>query len=100
HHEPRLSWKLSGLAVRLAQTFGLHREDSFVGLSIYEVEMRRRLWWQIAILDAPSAEAYSGEYNLSSDTNPPRNLDDAQIYPAMAEYPPEARRITEMTFTL
>lgn len=64
HHEPRLSWKLSGLAIRLAQNFGLHREDSFRGLSKFEMEMRRRLWWELATMDAPSAEDYSGEYNL------------------------------------
>lgn len=64
HHEPRLSWNLSGLAVRLAQNFGLHREGSLFGLSKFKMEMRRRLWWQIAILDAPSAEDYSGEYNM------------------------------------
>lgn len=64
HHEPKISWKLSGLAIRLAQNFGLHREDSFIGLTTFETEMRRRLWWQLAILDAPSAEDYSGEYNL------------------------------------
>jgi hypothetical protein len=64
HHNPRLSWNLSGVAMRLAQNFGLHREGSLFGLSKFEMEMRRRLWWQIAILDAPSAEDYSGEYNV------------------------------------
>ncbi|KAM5343949.1 hypothetical protein ACJ41O_012486 [Fusarium nematophilum] len=64
HHEPRLSWNLTGLAVRLAQNFGLHREGSLFGLSKFDMEMRRRLWWQIAILDAPSAEDYSGEFYL------------------------------------
>ncbi|KAK1690549.1 hypothetical protein BDP55DRAFT_756325 [Colletotrichum godetiae] len=104
HHEPRLSWNFSGLAVRLAQNFGIHREGSLFGLSTFDIEMRRRLWWQIAVLDAPSAEDYSGEYNLlemsSFDSQPPRNLNDAQLYPAMLEYPPETRGITEMTFTL
>jgi len=64
HHEPELSWKLSGLAVRLAQNFGLHREDSFFGLSKFDMEMRRRLWWHIATMEAPSVEDHSGEYNL------------------------------------
>ncbi|KAJ3527315.1 hypothetical protein NM208_g10759 [Fusarium decemcellulare] len=104
HHDPRLSWKLTGLAVRLAQNFGLHREDSFLGLSKFEADMRRRLWWQLAIIEAPSAEDYSGEYNLlemgSFDTHPPRNLDDAQLYPIMTEYPAERRGLTEMTFAL
>ncbi|KAG7044483.1 Fungal-trans multi-domain protein [Colletotrichum scovillei] len=36
----------------------------------------------------------------SFDSQPPRNLNDTQLYPAMLEYPPETRGITEMTFTL
>lgn len=36
----------------------------------------------------------------SFDSQPPRNLNDIQLYPAMLEYPPETRGITEMTFTL
>lgn len=36
----------------------------------------------------------------SFDTRPPQNLDDEQLNPAMTEYPPEAKGITEMTFTL
>lgn len=36
----------------------------------------------------------------SFDTHPPQNLDDAQLNPTMTEYPPEAKGITEMTFTL
>ncbi|KAE9569063.1 hypothetical protein CGMCC3_g14812 [Colletotrichum fructicola] len=99
HHEPRLSWNLTGLAVRLAQNFGTHREGSLFRLSKFDIEMRRRLWWQIAVLDTPSAEDYSGEYNLC-DTQMPRNLNDTQLHPAMMEYPPETRGITEMTFTL
>lgn len=64
HHEPRLSWNLSGLAIRLAQNFGIHREGSLFRLSKFDIEMRRRLWWQIAVLDTPSAEDYSGEFSL------------------------------------
>ncbi|KAK2772758.1 hypothetical protein CKAH01_13842 [Colletotrichum kahawae] len=104
HHEPRLSWNLTGLAVRLAQNFGIHREGTLFRLSKFDIEMRRRLWWQIAVLDTPSAEDYSGEYNLlemsSCDTQMPRNLNDTQLRPAMMEYPSETRGITEMTFTL
>ena len=36
----------------------------------------------------------------SFDTHPPQNLNDAQLDPAMTEYPPEVESITEMTFTL
>ncbi|KAF7553479.1 hypothetical protein G7Z17_g3602 [Cylindrodendrum hubeiense] len=104
HHDPRLSWNLSGVAIRLAQNFGLHREDNLLKLTKFEMEMRRRLWWQIAILDAPSAEEYSGEYNLlemgTFDTRLPQNLNDAQLDPGMMEYPLEKRGFTGMTFTL
>lgn len=36
----------------------------------------------------------------SFDTHPPQNLNDAQLDPAMTEYPLAAMGITEMTFTL
>lgn len=36
----------------------------------------------------------------SFDTHPPQNLNDAQLDPAMTDYPPATEGITEMTFTL
>ena len=54
--DARKIWTLTGLVVRIAQTLGIHRDGSHFGLSPFEVEMRRRLWWQICVLDARSSE--------------------------------------------
>jgi hypothetical protein len=54
--DARKVWTLTGLAVRIAQTLGVHRDGSHFGLKPFEIEMRRRLWWQVCILDARASE--------------------------------------------
>jgi hypothetical protein len=54
--EARRIWTLTGLAVRIAQTLGIHRDGSHFKLPPFETEMRRRLWWQVCVLDARSSE--------------------------------------------
>lgn len=54
--DARKIWTLTGLVVRIAQTLGIHRDGSHFGLSPFEIEMRRRLWWQVCVLDARSSE--------------------------------------------
>jgi hypothetical protein len=54
--DARKIWTLSGLVVRISQTLGIHRDGSHFGLSPFEIETRRRLWWQVCILDARSSE--------------------------------------------
>lgn len=57
--DPTYSWNATGLAVRLAQSLGMHRDGSSLGLSPFDAEMRRRLWWGICILDTPASEDHS-----------------------------------------
>lgn len=54
--DARKIWTLTGLVVRIAQTLGIHRDGSHFNLPPFEIEMRRRLWWQVCILDARSSE--------------------------------------------
>jgi len=54
--DARKIWTMTGLAVRIAQTLGIHRDGSHFGLKPFDIEMRRRLWWQVCILDARSSE--------------------------------------------
>ena len=49
--EARVIWLMIGLAMRAAQTLGLHKDGILWGLSSFCVEMRRRLWWQLCALD-------------------------------------------------
>lgn len=54
--DARKIWTLTGLAVRIAQSLGMHRDGTHFDLPPFEVEMRRRLWWQVCILDTRSSE--------------------------------------------
>jgi hypothetical protein len=54
--DARKIWTLTGLVVRISQTLGIHRDGSHFDLPAFEVEMRRRLWWQVCILDARASE--------------------------------------------
>lgn len=56
NEDPRKLWTLTGLVVRIAQTVGIHRDGSHFNLSPFEIEMRRRLWWQVLILDIRASE--------------------------------------------
>lgn len=45
--EPITSSLYVSLAIRVAQTLGLHRDPTLFNFAAWEVETRRRLWWQI-----------------------------------------------------
>lgn len=97
------TWILHGVAVRIAQKMGLHRDGTSFGLSPFEIEMRRRLWWQIIALDARFAFMSGLGHALLPrvwDTKEPRNLNDADLYASAAELPPDRDSPTEMVFCL
>jgi hypothetical protein len=43
-------WTLTGLLLRMAHSLGIHRDGAQFGLSPFDTEMRRRLWWQVCTL--------------------------------------------------
>lgn len=91
---------LISVVIRIAQRLGLHRDGEAFELSIFETEMRRRLWWHIYILDVRSSEDEIIERQISSmmfDTHFPSNLNDYDIFPEMDKLPESRDRFTEMT---
>lgn len=98
-YDSRTTWILAGVASRVAQGMGIHRDGIALGVSPFETEMRRRLWWQISILDFRSAELSGsgrlGDWGLS-DSQLPSNVNDADIHPDMTELPVSQTRPTEM----
>jgi len=57
HDSPRFVWMITGLLIRMAQSLGLHRDGSqFNHLTPYEIEMRRKAWWAVCMLDLRSSE--------------------------------------------
>ncbi|KAF4537655.1 Transcriptional activator [Lasiodiplodia theobromae] len=57
---------LSGTAVRLAQTLGLHRHSARFKFDALQTELRRRAWWSVYALDA-FASAHHGMPRLIRD---------------------------------
>lgn len=98
-YDSRTLWTLAGVASRIAQGMGLHRDGSDLGVSPFETELRRRLWWQISILDFRSAELSGsgrfGDFGLSN-TKTPTNANDEDLFPEMITAPVHQTRPTEM----
>ncbi|KAK8143564.1 hypothetical protein G3M48_007058 [Beauveria asiatica] len=101
-------WTLVGLAVRMAQTLGLHQEPtgfSFGAMDAIQVEIRRRLWYQIFYLDVRTAVSQglppvitTGSYT----TRLPSNVDDNDLMPGQPPLPDhyDPRKFTTMTIQL
>lgn len=94
-------WVLTGTVVRIAQRLGIHR-DGRSQLSIFDAEMRRRLWWQIVFLDSGASKlagagfpSWLGKYDVAI----PLNVSDNLLDPGMKEAPvPPTEGVTEMLF--
>lgn len=102
-YEPRAVWTLTGAAVRIAQGMGLERDGLFLGLPIFETEMRRRIWWMLKGHDFRTAELCGLAKFRDLDTGGestkwPTNVNDDQLYPGMPSLPTESNMLTDMAY--
>lgn len=82
---------------------GLHRDGTSLGLPPFQVEMRRRLWWQITVLDEQTAQLTGSGSSLLfrySTTKFPLNINDSDLYLDMNHIPAEHNGPTQMSFSL
>lgn len=106
-------WVLNGLAVRVAQSLGLHRDGQRLKgstLTPFQAEIRRRLWWHLLSRDGRASEDYGLENTatlgggskllVESDVCLPLNVDDADLVPDLKALPAEKEGWTSMTFSL
>ncbi|GAD92892.1 hypothetical protein NCU04390 [Paecilomyces variotii No. 5] len=102
--DPRSLFCLIGMCVRIATRLGLHRDGAQFNFSPFEAEQRRRLWWQIVILDKRIAEITGSTITaLSSsgaDCRLPLNVNDTDLSPYTKEPPIPSNSATEMIFCL
>ena len=101
YHEPNSLWILTGTAVRLGQRIGLHRDGTLVGLSPFETEIRRRVWWRLLALDGQTAELCGAGLSVAFpryDCKRPLNVNDSDLSPNMSALPSEHDGPTEMIF--
>lgn len=100
YYDPQSLWLLTGLAIRSGQRAGIHREAALQEHSLFEAEIRRRIWWQVAILDNHSARlsGTASILTLPCDTRRPLNVNDSDLHPNMKDIPVEHTGPTEMLF--
>ncbi|KAI4183953.1 MAG: hypothetical protein L6R41_005064 [Letrouitia leprolyta] len=99
--EPRAVWSLIGVAIRIAEGMGMRLDGDLLGLSPFETELHRRIWWQLKMHEFRAAEL-SGQAKFRNfeldETTPkkPANVNDSDLYPTMKRAPVESTRPTEM----
>lgn len=102
--DPQTMWQLTGVAIRSAQQLGYHREKALrsSSVSVFQAEMRRRLWWELTFLESFAAKQCGVTSMISSrslwDTDRPLNVNDSALHPEMQDIPRDAPGITEMSF--
>lgn len=93
-----------GIAVRVATHLGLHRDGAQLGLFPFETEQRRRLWWQLIVLDQRMAEmtgsAIMALSSSGADCRLPLNVNDTDLHPHAEDFPRPHTRPTEMLLCL
>ncbi|KAL4813156.1 hypothetical protein BDW67DRAFT_193073 [Aspergillus spinulosporus] len=95
-------YALVGLAIGMALKMGLNQDGEAQGYPPFEVEIRRRVWWQLFTLDIRVAEDRGSEpciLESSFNTRLPSNVADTTLHPAMSR-PPHGQGRTEMLFSL
>lgn len=103
HFDARVTWIWTGVAQRIGQRMGLHRDGAKLDVPPFEAEMRRRTWWQIMMLEGylqKLAGMGSTSVILIGDVNIPRNVNDSALFQDMKELPIEHDGATEMMFFL
>ncbi|TVY25692.1 Bikaverin cluster transcription factor [Lachnellula hyalina] len=104
HDSPRFVWMMTGLVIRMGQALGLQRDGAqFKNLTPYEIEMRRRAWAVLCMLDIRAAEDQGSDYTItpgSYDTKLPLNINDADIEPETNQMPTGRGGLTDMTIPI
>jgi hypothetical protein len=103
HDNTRFLWSLTGAAIRVAQSLGLHRDGTILGLDPFTTEIRRRLWWQIYVFDILISEDCCIGQSIEEDnfdTQMPLNFNDSDLTPDATIWPTPQTGISDMTFCL
>ncbi|KAK3716323.1 hypothetical protein LTR37_006473 [Vermiconidia calcicola] len=101
HDSPKYMWMMTGLIVRMAYYLGLHHDGAGSRhLTPFQVEMQRRVWWDICVLDMRATEDQGTEPAIphgSYSTRLPSNINDADLWPDMEHSPMEHQGPTGVT---
>ncbi len=100
---PAAVFSLLGIASRIAERMGLHRDGDDLGLPVLRSEERRRMWWQLQHMEISTAKLV-GSITMTIyadwDTKLPKNLEDHDLRPDIQALPPVRRGLTTMSHCL
>lgn len=104
-YEPRAVWSLTGVAIRIAEGMGMRLDGELLGLSPFETEIHRRIWWQLRMHNFRAAElcgqAKFRDFDIDETTpKKPANVNDSDIHPAMQKAAIGSDRPTEMIWIM
>ena len=97
------AWSLTGLLLRLAKSLGLHRANDGIRRTDLELETRRRLWWQICLLDSKTRRSNMADLSISEtsfDQVFPANINDTDLGSLLPTDHPSIPRTGDMTLCL
>ncbi|KZL81280.1 hypothetical protein CI238_00376 [Colletotrichum incanum] len=103
HHDRHAAWVISGMVIRIAQKMDYHRDGENLNLTPFEIEMRRRIWWQIIQQDAKNCLTSGWSHSLlptNWDIKTPQNINDADLFPRSLYSSTPRKHPTEMAFCL
>lgn len=101
--DSRVVWAEAAIVVRVAQRLGVHRDGEHLNLSPFEVEIRRRLWWHICILDMLCSEDQGTDPQIHPDmfdAKIPSNIDCDNLTPEMTVLPTAHQGYTDITLCI
>ncbi|KAL2160196.1 hypothetical protein VTH06DRAFT_1852 [Thermothelomyces fergusii] len=98
--QARTTWAQLGYVVRMALELGLHQDPStLAGISEFNMECRRRLWFAIMELDFYISLAHNWTPALGHNDyscNPPRNLNNTEVLPDLRILP-DPKQLDQVT---
>lgn len=100
---PAAIHSLMGMATRIAERMGVHRDGSALGLNVIRSEERRRIWWQLQMMDISVANLV-GNIPLTLfaawDAQLPLNSNDPDFHDDMTSLPDERTGLSDMSHCL
>lgn len=96
-------WAEAAIVVRVAQRQGMHRDGQPLELAPFNIEMRRRLWWHICIMDMLCSEDQGTDTQIRPgmfDTKLPSNVDGDELTLEMTTLPSLRPGYTDITLCI
>ncbi|KAF4126771.1 Fungal trans [Geosmithia morbida] len=100
-NKPNTGYNYGGLALRLGIGLGLHKEFDSGNVSPLQMEIRRRVWWCLCVLDVGATISYGRPLNWPQagvEATFPKNIHEKDLVSDSEDYPPEVDELTLYTY--